>query len=169
MSHRYLILGLLSEHPMTGYDIKKRVQENLSTVTNASYGTLYPMLHRLLKEGAVKVKEIPQRGRPSKKVYRISQAGLDELQAWLKQPASDDQIKREFLLKLYLAKALDPQQLRALVDDRRDEIEARLRSLRAEKKEADSPQQIWVLDYALYLCRAEIDWLKQLEATLGVA
>jgi DNA-binding PadR family transcriptional regulator len=153
---------------MTGYDIKKRVRVALSAVTNASYGTLYPTLHRLLEEGAVEVHELPQKGRPAKKVYRITSKGQRELQGWLKQPASADQVRREFLLKLYLAKNLPKQDLLELVANRRDETEALLRSLHEEKEQASDTQQVWVADYALSLCQAEMDWLDNLEAQIAV-
>lgn len=169
MSHRFLVLGLLSERPMTGYDIKKHVNVMLSAVTNASYGTLYPTLHKLLIEGAVKMDEIPQKGRPSKKVYSITEIGQKELISWLKKPAAADQIKREFLLKLYLAKDLPQQHLQSLVSTRRDQIEEMLKALKAETNESDNPWQEWVVKYTLSLCKAEIDWLDDLEAQIGVA
>jgi PadR family transcriptional regulator, regulatory protein AphA len=169
MSHRYLILGLLAEQPMTGYDIKKRVKAALSVVTNASYGTLYPTLHKLLQEGAVEVQEVPQVSRPSKKVYRITEQGRQELKAWLKEPAAADQIRREFLLKLYLAKDLPAQDLRDMVATRRDEVETLFKTLRAELKTAKTPRQMWVVNYALSMYKAEMDWLLQLEAQIGVA
>lgn len=169
MSHRYLILGLLAEQPMTGYDIKKRVEAALSAATNASYGTLYPTLHKLLKEGSVEVQEIPQTSRPTRKVYRITERGRQEVEQWLRQPPAADQIRREFLLKLYLGKDLPASDLRSLVAGRREETEALLRNLRAEQKAISNPRQAWVMDYALSLCKAEIDWLAQLEARLGVA
>lgn len=167
MTHKYLILGLLTERPMTGYDIKKHVKVTLTAVTNASYGTLYPTLHKLLKEGAVEMREIPQRGRPSKKVYWITDLGRRELKNWLKQPAAADQVKREFLLKLYLAKDLPPQHLRSLISTRRGKMEAMLQSLHEEKDDADSPHQVWVMEYALSLAEAEINWLEQIESELG--
>ncbi|MBC7812614.1 MAG: PadR family transcriptional regulator [Burkholderiales bacterium] len=165
MSHRYLVLGLLAERSMSGYDIKKRVKGALSTVTNASYGTLYPTLHRLLDEGAVEVQEVPQTGRPAKKLYQITKKGRQELREWLKQPAAADQIRREFLLKLYLAKNLPMQDLLTLVAIRRGETEALLRTLYAEQDDTSNsdPQQALVMDYALSLCKAEMDWLRQFE------
>lgn len=169
MSHRYLVLGLLAERPMTGYDIKKHVTGTLTAVTNASYGTLYPTLHKLLEEGAVVMKEIPQKGRPSKKVYRITEHGRRELEGWLKQPAAADQVRREFLLKLYLAKDLPAQHLLNLITNRRDELEATLQTLRSEKDGVSNPYQAWVVDYSLSLCEAEIDWLQQLEDEIDVA
>jgi hypothetical protein len=126
-------------------------------------------LHKLLLEGAVEVREVPQKGRPAKKVYRITDGGRKELECWLREPAAADQIRREFLLKLYLAKDMPSQVLLALVTTRRGEMETMLQALNAERNDATNTRQIWVMDYAVSLCQAEMDWLKQLEAKLGVA
>src|SRR5690242_14046225 len=115
MSHKYLILGLLAEQPMTGYDIRKHVKDVLSAATSTSYGTLYPMLHKMLKDGSLEVQEIPQKGRPAKKVYRITAAGQREFDIWLKRPPEGDKIKREFLLKLYLARHLSDAEVLTLL------------------------------------------------------
>ncbi len=167
MSHRYLILGLLAQQAMSGYDIKKHVQTALGAVTNASYGTLYPTLHKLLAEGAVAMQEIPQKGRPDKKLYQITERGVDELHGWLKQPPAADQIRREFLLKLYLANNLPRQDLLLLLATRRGETEAALRSLDDEKNTANSPHETWVIHYEMSQCKAEIDWLNQIEAQIS--
>ncbi|MBZ0278195.1 MAG: PadR family transcriptional regulator [Anaerolineae bacterium] len=167
MSHRYLILGLLMESPMSGYDIKKRVNYALRAVTNASYGTLYPTLHKLLEEGAVEMREVAQVGRPSKKVYRITEQGQTELEDWLKQPPSADQVRREFLLKLYLAESLPPEKLRLLVGTRREEIISTLKTLRLEQTGAETLQQKWVIEYALQLGEAELDWIERIQSQLA--
>lgn len=169
MSHRYLILGLLAERPMTGYDIKKRVKNALSAATNASYGTLYPTLHKLLTEGAIEVQEVPQVSRPSKKVYHLAAKGRKELEEWLRQPPAADQVRREFLLKLYLAKDMAADDVRQLLATRRGETEATLKSLRMEMKTVMNARHAWVLDYALSLYQAEMDWLNQLEAQIVTA
>lgn len=169
MSHRYLILGLLAERPMTGYDIKKQVKNALSAATNASYGTLYPTLHKLLTEGAIEVQEVPQVSRPSKKVYHLAATGRRELEEWLRQPPAADQVRREFLLKLYLAKDMASDDVRQLLATRRGETEAALKSLRMELKTVINARHAWVLDYALSLYQAEMDWLNQLEAQIVTA
>lgn len=169
MSHKYLILGLLAEQPMTGYDIRKHVKDVLGAVTNASYGTLYPTLHKLLSAGEVNMQEVPRRGRPSKKIYATTEKGLQVLDEWLRQPAASDQIKREFLLKLYLAKAIPDHQLLPMLRARRDETEATLKTLADEKQNTHDPRRIWVIDYSLTLALAEIEWLRRLEHTIGLA
>ncbi len=162
MLHRYLILGLLMDSPMSGYDIRKQVNAALGMVTNASYGTLYPTLHKLLAQGAVGVQEISQIGRPAKKVYQITERGRQEVLDWLKQPA-DDQLQREFLLKLYLARNLSANDVLALVSARRAKLEFERQALQADKSGAGSPQAGWVADYALAMCDAEVEWLRRVE------
>ncbi len=163
MSHRHLILGLLMEQPMSGYDIKKHVQTVLGAVANASYGTLYPALHKLLDEGFVEMREVPQRSRPSKKVYEITQTGRQALLSWLREPLTEDNVKREFLLKLYLTKHLNTDEVQALLATRRQQTQATLQSLWADKAAADDLQQVWMISYALSMCQAEMEWLEQIE------
>ncbi len=169
MLHRYLVLGLLSRRPMSGYDIKKHVKESLGAVTNASYGTLYPMLHKLLAQEAVAMQEVPQTGRPSKKVYRITDKGRQELESWLREPASADQVRREFLLKLYLAKDLSADDLRELIATRHTETKALLETLRQELDTIKDQQHSWVLQYEVAAAEAELGWLKKLEKQLATA
>ncbi|MBI5670002.1 MAG: PadR family transcriptional regulator [Chloroflexi bacterium] len=66
---------------MSGYDIKKQVNAALAIVTNASYGMLYPTLHRLLAAEAVHRHMISWTGRPAKQVYQITNgaAGISGL------------------------------------------------------------------------------------------
>lgn len=165
MSYKYLVLGLLAERPMSGYDIKKHVKTVMASITTASYGTLYPTLHKLLADGDLEMQEVPQQGRPSKKVYFLTDQGRADLQKWLHQPAAADQVKREFLLKLYLAKHLDAAELRAMLAGRRTEAEMLLRTYEADKRSARTPEQAWLADYSWSLCQAEIEWLQRFEVS----
>jgi DNA-binding PadR family transcriptional regulator len=47
------ILGLLSEHEFHGYEIRKRLRDELGLFANVSFGSLYPALSRLELSGAV--------------------------------------------------------------------------------------------------------------------
>lgn len=168
MAYKYLILGLLTERPMSGYDIKKQVKTTLNAVTSASYGTLYPTLHKLLAEGCVEVQEVPQQGRPSKKVYRLTDSGRADLNGWLHEPATADQIRREFLIKLYLAHNLGEQVVRSMIATRRQETERMLQGLKTDRQQARTAQQAWVMDYVQAMCEAEVTWLTTFEAQFDV-
>lgn len=49
------ILGSLKEQPLHGYELKKRVGETLGSVWAISFGSLYPALRRLEREGAIEI------------------------------------------------------------------------------------------------------------------
>ena len=50
---KYAILGMLSIEPMSGYDIKKEIEENISNFWTESYGQIYPVLKSLVAEKLV--------------------------------------------------------------------------------------------------------------------
>jgi DNA-binding PadR family transcriptional regulator len=49
------ILGSLKEQPLHGYELKKRVGETQGSVWAISFGSLYPALRRLERDGAIEV------------------------------------------------------------------------------------------------------------------
>lgn len=85
---------------MTGYEIKKRLDTRLRLFWNASYGSIYPTLNELEKEGLVKKEELEEKGR-DKIRYTITEDGRDVLKEWLKKPAVKDELRYETLLKLF--------------------------------------------------------------------
>lgn len=68
------LLGLLHEAPTHGYELRKRLHEVLGAFRACSYGSLYPTLRRLLRNGLIE--EDPQGwGRRARKVYRLTAMG----------------------------------------------------------------------------------------------
>lgn len=73
---KYVILKLLREKPMHGYEVMKALEEHTSGCYKPSPGTVYPTLQWLEDEGLVKANEVE-----GKKVYEVTDAGrafLDE-------------------------------------------------------------------------------------------
>ena len=63
------VLGLLKEQPLHGYELKKRLSDTLGFLWGVSYGSLYPALRRLERDGAIEVvaepvEPLPSRSRP---------------------------------------------------------------------------------------------------------
>ena len=74
-----MILRLLAEKPMYGYQIVKELQTRSEGYFDLEQGTLYPALHRLEKDGLVYSQwEVIEEG-PSRKYYYITEAGRTEL------------------------------------------------------------------------------------------
>jgi PadR family transcriptional regulator PadR len=75
-----MVLRLLAEKPMYGYQIVKELQTRSEGYFDLEQGTLYPALHRLEKDGLVNSKwEVVEDG-PSRKYYHITDAGRTELE-----------------------------------------------------------------------------------------
>ena len=75
-----MILRLLAEKPMYGYQIVKELQVRSEGYFELEQGTLYPALHRLEKDALVESKwEVVEEG-PSRKYYYITAAGRQELE-----------------------------------------------------------------------------------------
>jgi DNA-binding PadR family transcriptional regulator len=73
---KYVILKLLREKPMHGYEVMKALEEHTCGCYKPSPGTVYPTLQWLEDEGLVTAKDVE-----GKKVYEITDAGrrfLDE-------------------------------------------------------------------------------------------
>ena len=67
------ILGLLKERPMHGYQLSRELTEQLGGLWKVSYGSLYPTLKRLEREGAVEQVPGTSAGTGRKRlVYRIT-------------------------------------------------------------------------------------------------
>src|SRR5271165_3296204 len=47
------ILGLLEEHDLHGYEIRRQLREHMGLLANVSFGSIYPALTRLERSGAV--------------------------------------------------------------------------------------------------------------------
>ena len=74
-----LILSLLAEQPMYGYQLAKELASRSEGVLDFKEGTLYPALHRMEKDGLLtSYWEVVEEG-PSRKYYTLTNQGKDTL------------------------------------------------------------------------------------------
>ena len=74
-----IVLGILKSKKSYGYLINQKIKEISRGKMEWSDGTLYPVLHRLEKEGLIRSKwEMSKDSRP-RKYYEITNAGKKEL------------------------------------------------------------------------------------------
>jgi len=99
VSLRYAALGLLAQHPGSGYDLLKRFQLSVGNVWSATQSQLYGELNKLADAGLIEVGDIGPRGR---KEYRVTDAGRAELMRWIADTEDDPPIRRPDLLRAFL-------------------------------------------------------------------
>ena len=121
---KYIVLGMLSSRPMTGYEMKRWVKEALSYVWDISYGQIYPTLAALEKNGlATMYREDSAGGRP-RKVYEITDRGREELRAWLRGPETKEY---ELPLKMCFGSELTPEELISKLEAYRQKRESEIK------------------------------------------
>lgn len=105
---KYAILGLLNRHPMTGYDIGKAFNHELSQFWSANHSQIYPELKALEKEGLV-CHDIQISGEIlEKKNYSITEEGKKDFLIWLhKDKPMEKTPKDVFRLRMYFCNDLD--------------------------------------------------------------
>lgn len=76
-----LILGVLVQGRMHGYEISRRINEGAGGAVQVKESQLYPLLHRLENDGFIEAIWVPQEGKPARKVYALTERGRGELEA----------------------------------------------------------------------------------------
>jgi DNA-binding PadR family transcriptional regulator len=148
------ILGLLTDQPLHGYELKKRLGESLGVLWGVSYGSLYPALRRLEKSGAIeeadpaaivpagapvpstgsltgdlavarnRLRGLATPGRRTRKAYRITTKGVALFEHLLHEDIGDDD--RGFALRLSFFRHLSVGERLSLLERRRSELSVRL-------------------------------------------
>lgn len=167
-STAYVILGMVSREPRSGYEIKAMVDNTTRFFWAASYGQIYPELKRLSEAGLVEGIDA-SRGDRKRTVYAITADGKAELKDWLRRPPETSEMREEGLLKLFFSGALKPAEavetLRAM-RRKRLELAERLRSMEPEKTETKDPFPLMVLQAGIEFNQWFADWCERMEAQL---
>lgn len=176
MSINNAILGMLSYEPMTGYDLKKIMQESPFMYWSGNNNQIYKALVELLDEGYVTSEIYHQDSSPSKKVYTITDDGLAELKRWTQSVPEAPEIKKLFLVQLAWTEQSSSKAIENLLMRYEQVIKGKISIEQAKKqKEFFSPKRtpreaaIWDLIYENVLSSYtnELDWLNKARQTLN--
>jgi DNA-binding PadR family transcriptional regulator len=171
VSVQLVILGLLSEKPCHGYELRQEVERRLyATYINLSGGSLYYNLGQLERSGYVKKAWAEQKGRyPTRQVYQITPAGSEYLQAELRRLLFDTEAREKLFDPLNAALAfghfVDTSELR-------DALTTQLEWAHKQAEWVVERQAYWrtkniplpqtkIIEHGLAHLQAEIGWLEK--------
>jgi DNA-binding PadR family transcriptional regulator len=163
----YVILGMVSREPRSGYEIKAVVDDSVRFFWAASYGQIYPELKRLTEAGLVEGSDVP-RGERKRTVYAITAEGETALVEWLRQPPETTEMREEGLLKLFFSEVLAPAEAAATLRSMREYrlgLVKRLRGMESKTLEKD-PFSLMVLQGGIEYNEWFADWCERMEARL---
>ena len=120
MSLKYAILSLLAHDPLTGYELMKLFDGSVGYFWHATHPQIYKELGRLERAGQIAHRSVEQRGRPTKKIYSLSDLGRSELLTWLRIPAGVQRVKDEMMLKTFCSGLLSDAEALDLIRRHRE-------------------------------------------------
>jgi len=81
----YIVIGMVLDEELTGYDIKKEVDQGIGIFYQANYGRLYPTLKKLTDKEYLTMDE-QKHGNRLKKYYKATNLGKEFFLEWLSSP-----------------------------------------------------------------------------------
>lgn len=157
MDVKTVCLGMLTDGPASGYDLKKQFESSFAHFFAAGYGSIYPALSSLADQGLVECEEIPQEGKPDRKVYRITDEGGAFLKEALQNPCPCHKLRSEFLATMCFAHLMRPEDIEAVLDHRLEEIaryQAMFAQLESERMDDSSAGMKFVLGFGKAMANA---------------
>lgn len=166
---KYALLGLLMKQEMTGYDLSKEFNKELSEFWYAKHSQIYPELKKLVEEGLIIYKIQISGEILEKKLYSITEAGKAAFLEWLlKEEPMEATPKDIFRLRMYFSGCIGLADRIRLIQYELEQHEARLGYLQeaktkftaVPKPEEDSFGDFLVLDGAVIREEASVQWLR---------
>ncbi|MBO9604375.1 MAG: PadR family transcriptional regulator [Paenibacillaceae bacterium] len=172
----YGLLALLSKERLSGYDMMLRIQP----FWQAKHSQIYPLLAKLERLEYVRYNVYRQDDKPDKKIYAITDAGIDAIRVWIAAPTAEPASRDELLLKTYCIRLSDaPTMIRMFAERERlyrdklalyEKMAGELREDKSESYLAHTSDQFGkfiLLQKAIAVVRTNIEWCVWVRKLLG--
>ncbi|MGI8578658.1 MAG: helix-turn-helix transcriptional regulator [Nocardioidaceae bacterium] len=167
------VLGLLNEAPMHGYELRKRVTALLGWGRVLSYGSLYPCLKQMLRDGLLTEDtasagpaEVPVRGgRRGKIVYKLTAEGKERFASLVSAAGSNAWEDDAFGVHFAFFGSTSAETRLRILEGRRSRLEERLEGVRtslARSRERVDAYTLELQRHGLESVEREVRWLTEL-------
>jgi DNA-binding PadR family transcriptional regulator len=154
---------------MTGYQVRKAIDQVLGHFWHESFGQIYPALADLEARGLVR-----RRASERSSQFEITPAGRDELRARLREQPEAQKPRSGTLLRVFFGANLDPEDLAQLLDETEAGANRRLQTFGAIRTEISSDPlgeehgRYWLATVSAgeHAARAQLAWVAETRATL---
>ena len=165
MDRKLLLLGLLRQQEMHGYQLYEFIDRDLASCTDLKKPTAYYLLDKMAAEGWIAEEQERHGNRPPRKVYRLTPQGEAAYQRLLRQNLSSYRAANfPGDIGLAFMDTLPPEEARQLLVKRRASLAQALAEAESVPPHQGSLQL--VIDHHTRHLRAEVEWLSQVIAQL---
>ena len=167
MSVRHALLGLLSEGPKYGHQLRQEFEARTGDVWALNVGQVYTTLQRLERDGLVESEDEVVDG--PQKVFRLTEGGAEELAQWLRTPPDLTTPPRdELVIKILVALAMPGVDVHEVIQVHRRylvELMQQWTRLKEDEGELDLPLAL-VVDAELGRLDSVTRWLDTADGRL---
>jgi DNA-binding PadR family transcriptional regulator len=168
---RYAFLALLAKQPAHGYELKQALESAFGPGwPPLNFGQIYTTLSRLERDGLVQSRDVPQEGRPGKRVYELTQDGRQALQEWVETATAGIRLKDDFFMKVVLARLSGIAEPATLIERQRIEYLQAIKDLDnliTNQSPDNDPAALLLVEGAILHLRADLKWLDLCEERLS--
>lgn len=168
----YTVLGVLSDGPMHGYELRKRLTAILGPFRALSFGSLYPCLHRLTERGLVEQVDAVARAevgavasKRARVVYALTGEGKESFASWVAEDGPDSWEDEAFAARLAFFSRTDAAVRLRILEGRRARMEQRLRELEASIERTAERMDRYaerLQQHGIEGAAREVTWLEEL-------
>ena len=165
-------LALLFEQPLHPYGIQQLIRERHKDFADGKPRALYHAVERLAKEGLIQPVETVREGRrPERTVYRVTDAGRDELEAWLTYLLATPGEPAVLAAALSLLLCISSEEARRALSSRAVVAELNMTAFEtvdaALRGKFGLPRHTLIEhEFQMALARAELEWVRGFVAEL---
>ena len=169
------VLGLLRDSPLHGYELRKRLNALLGSLRAFSYGSLYPCLKMLVREGLIAqdpgdtgtagIAPAPATGKRSRIVYKLTAEGKEHLQDLLAESGPAAWEDEGFGVRFAFFARTDAATRLRILEGRRSRLEERMDGFRSALSRTRERLDSYTLElqrHGLESVEREVRWLSEL-------
>jgi DNA-binding PadR family transcriptional regulator len=163
MERKLLLLGLLRDHEMHGYQLNEFIDIHLETTVQLKKPTAYRLLNKMADDGWITYREEQEGNRPPRRVFAITPEGETAFQQLLRQSLADYQpIDFRGNIGLLFLHAIPPDEALELLQKRRASVADVLQKAHAHQGHEGS-SALMLLRQTRHLS-TEVEWLDEVIA-----
>jgi len=163
MKIEIIILGLLFEESLYGYEIKKRIVERLGNYVDIKFGSIYYAIKKAVENGWVqKIGTERDSGNPERYVYELLSGGKKHYKKILRQYFDQKVLHFDIDVVLLFLESLSEDQKEEFLERRLESIKEQIAEMEEQLSGKKNTPTLLVHSYILEHLKAELNWLNSI-------
>jgi len=175
------ILQRLQRSPMSGYELKKRFASSVGFGWRAYDTQIYRELKALESAGLIAGRADRGGRGPERRIFALTEQGLQALLAWLESPLEEPWHKSELNIRIWSMDLIPPDRLEQLLAGVEESTQEHLDQLSQRRKElrerfgppeiADEPQGVGhqlILEFDVQMAQLKLAWIDRVRAVANI-